>query len=117
MISAGIQDTNCNARHASTRRTSRGPRDWCTCTSASTRRCYQATDGTNHGTTIRHELGIFSKVCTYLNDELKPSDDMYLLCTYIYRCLEETNWDFQRAVFIFTELHKQGTIPAEAFVK
>lgn len=33
------------------------------------------------------------------------------------KCLEETNWDFQRAVFIFTELHKQGTIPAEAFVK
>lgn len=42
---------------------------------------------------------------------------VFIMYTYIYRCLEETNWDFQRAVFIFTELHKQGTIPAEAFVK
>lgn len=33
------------------------------------------------------------------------------------KCLEETNWDFNRAAFIFTELQKQGTIPAEAFVK
>ncbi|KAF5288344.1 hypothetical protein FQR65_LT12079 [Abscondita terminalis] len=33
------------------------------------------------------------------------------------KCLEETSWDFNRAAFIFTELQKQGTIPAEAFVK
>lgn len=33
------------------------------------------------------------------------------------KCLEETNWDFQRAGFIFAELHKQGKIPPEAFVK
>ncbi|KAK4874726.1 hypothetical protein RN001_014086 [Aquatica leii] len=33
------------------------------------------------------------------------------------KCLVETNWDFNRAAFIFTELQKQGTIPAEAFVK
>ena len=33
------------------------------------------------------------------------------------KCLEETNWDFNRAAYIFTELQKQGTIPAEAFVK
>ena len=33
------------------------------------------------------------------------------------KCLEETNWDFQRAGFVFAELHKQGKIPAEAFVK
>ncbi|XP_044729790.1 nuclear RNA export factor 1-like [Chrysoperla carnea] len=33
------------------------------------------------------------------------------------KCLQETNWDFQRAVVIFTELHKQGGIPPEAFVK
>lgn len=33
------------------------------------------------------------------------------------KCLEETNWDFQRAGFVFAELHKQGKIPPEAFVK
>lgn len=33
------------------------------------------------------------------------------------KCLEETNWDFQRAGFIFSELHKQNKIPPEAFIK
>lgn len=33
------------------------------------------------------------------------------------KCLEETNWDFQRAGFVFAELHKQNKIPPEAFVK
>lgn len=33
------------------------------------------------------------------------------------KCLEETNWDFERAGFAFTELHKQNRIPPEAFVK
>lgn len=31
------------------------------------------------------------------------------------KCLTETNWDFDRAMFVFTELHKQ--IPPEAFIK
>lgn len=29
------------------------------------------------------------------------------------RCLEETNWDFQRAGFVFTELNKQNKIPIQ----
>lgn len=33
------------------------------------------------------------------------------------KCLEETNWDFQRAGFVFAELHKHNKIPPEAFVK
>lgn len=33
------------------------------------------------------------------------------------KCLEETQWDFPRAAHVFTELHKQNKIPAEAFVK
>lgn len=33
------------------------------------------------------------------------------------KCLNETSWDFDRAMFVFSELHKQGTIPAEAFIK
>lgn len=33
------------------------------------------------------------------------------------KCLEETNWDFDRAGFIFGELNKQNKIPAEAFIK
>ncbi|XP_065082338.1 nuclear RNA export factor 1 isoform X1 [Ochlerotatus camptorhynchus] len=33
------------------------------------------------------------------------------------KCLEETNWDFERAGFAFAELHKQNRIPPEAFVK
>ncbi|XP_058063024.1 nuclear RNA export factor 1 [Anopheles bellator] len=33
------------------------------------------------------------------------------------RCLEETNWDYQRAEFAFNELHKQNRIPPEAFIK
>lgn len=33
------------------------------------------------------------------------------------KCLEETNWDFDRAGFAFAELHKQNRIPPEAFVK
>ncbi|CAO1332196.1 unnamed protein product [Diamesa hyperborea] len=33
------------------------------------------------------------------------------------KCLEETNWDFNKAGLIFTELHQQNKIPPEAFVK
>ncbi|XP_055608139.1 nuclear RNA export factor 1-like [Uranotaenia lowii] len=33
------------------------------------------------------------------------------------KCLEETNWDYERAGFAFQELHKQNRIPPEAFVK
>lgn len=33
------------------------------------------------------------------------------------KCLEETNWDFNKAGSIFTELHQQNKIPPEAFVK
>lgn len=33
------------------------------------------------------------------------------------KCLEETNWDYQRAGFVFSELFKQSKIPPEAFVK
>ncbi|ETN60147.1 hypothetical protein AND_008236 [Anopheles darlingi] len=33
------------------------------------------------------------------------------------RCLEETNWDYQRAEFAFSELQKQNRIPPEAFIK
>lgn len=33
------------------------------------------------------------------------------------QCLEETQWNFERAAFIFTELHKQNKIPEKAFVK
>lgn len=33
------------------------------------------------------------------------------------KCLEETNWDFNRAGFVFAELFKQGKIPPEAFNK
>ncbi|CRL06807.1 CLUMA_CG019592, isoform A [Clunio marinus] len=33
------------------------------------------------------------------------------------KCLEETSWDFQRAIFVFSELFKQNKIPPEAFVK
>ena len=32
------------------------------------------------------------------------------------KCLEEVNWDYERAGFVFTELHKQQKIPSEAFV-
>lgn len=33
------------------------------------------------------------------------------------KCLEETNWDYNRAVYVFTELQKQNKIPPEAFIK
>ncbi|KAG5676794.1 hypothetical protein PVAND_006602 [Polypedilum vanderplanki] len=33
------------------------------------------------------------------------------------KCLEETNWDFTRAGFVFQELFKQNKIPQEAFAK
>ncbi|CAH0755150.1 unnamed protein product [Diatraea saccharalis] len=32
-------------------------------------------------------------------------------------CLQETGWDLQRALFIFNQLHSEGKIPPEAFVK
>ncbi|XP_059062645.1 nuclear RNA export factor 1 [Achroia grisella] len=32
-------------------------------------------------------------------------------------CLQETGWDFQRALFIFNQLQTEGKIPPEAFVK
>ncbi|KAL3274631.1 hypothetical protein HHI36_016011 [Cryptolaemus montrouzieri] len=33
------------------------------------------------------------------------------------KCLQETEWNFERATLVFNEVHKQGGIPAEAFVK
>lgn len=33
------------------------------------------------------------------------------------KCLEETNWDYNRAIYVFTELQKQNKIPQEAFLK
>ncbi|XP_059621037.1 nuclear RNA export factor 1 [Phlebotomus argentipes] len=33
------------------------------------------------------------------------------------KCLEETNWEFDRAIHVFTELRKDNKIPPEAFVK
>lgn len=33
------------------------------------------------------------------------------------KCLEETNWDYARAGFVFGELFKQNKIPPEAFAK
>lgn len=33
------------------------------------------------------------------------------------KCLEETLWDYNRAINVFTELHKQGKIPPDAFAK
>ncbi|XP_073835333.1 nuclear RNA export factor small bristles isoform X1 [Musca autumnalis] len=33
------------------------------------------------------------------------------------KCLEETNWDYNHAAFVFDKLHKEGKIPPEAFVK
>ncbi|XP_075154677.1 nuclear RNA export factor small bristles isoform X2 [Haematobia irritans] len=33
------------------------------------------------------------------------------------KCLEETNWDYNHAAFVFDKLHKEGKIPPEAFIK
>lgn len=33
------------------------------------------------------------------------------------KCLEETQWNFQRAGFVFSQLFKENKIPPEAFVK
>nr|BAN21434.1 conserved hypothetical protein [Riptortus pedestris] len=33
------------------------------------------------------------------------------------KCLNETNWNYEQAIFAFTKLQKAGSIPAEAFVK
>ncbi|XP_017852051.1 nuclear RNA export factor 1 [Drosophila busckii] len=33
------------------------------------------------------------------------------------KCLEETNWDYNHAAFVFEKLFKENKIPAEAFVK
>lgn len=32
-------------------------------------------------------------------------------------CLQQTGWDFQRALFVFNQLNTEGKIPPEAFVK
>ncbi|CAH0625346.1 unnamed protein product [Chrysodeixis includens] len=32
-------------------------------------------------------------------------------------CLQETGWDFQRALFVFNQLNSEGKIPPDAFVK
>lgn len=33
------------------------------------------------------------------------------------RCLQETDWNFEKATAIFNEINGQGRIPPEAFVK
>ncbi|KRT79098.1 hypothetical protein AMK59_7798 [Oryctes borbonicus] len=33
------------------------------------------------------------------------------------KCLAESDWDFQRAIFVFTQLQGKGVIPPDAFVK
>lgn len=67
--------------------------------------------------------GVQSPVAVVVDDNTKlqmvhamtASSNMNL--EWSRKCLEETNWDFQRAGFVFAELHKQGKIPPEAFVK
>lgn len=34
-----------------------------------------------------------------------------------HKCLEETNWEFNRAIFVFQKLFKENQIPPEAFNK
>lgn len=41
----------------------------------------------------------------------------HLSCLNFCRCLEETQWDFQRAITVFQNLHSQGVVPPQAFVK
>ncbi|XP_013107467.2 nuclear RNA export factor 1 isoform X1 [Stomoxys calcitrans] len=33
------------------------------------------------------------------------------------KCLEETNWDYNHAAFVFDKLNREGKIPPEAFIK
>ncbi|XP_011209419.2 nuclear RNA export factor 1 [Bactrocera dorsalis] len=33
------------------------------------------------------------------------------------KCLQETNWDYNHAAFVFDKLHKENKIPPEAFIK
>jgi len=33
------------------------------------------------------------------------------------KCLEQNEWNYEKSALVFTELHKGGGIPAEAFVK
>ena len=48
-------------------------------------------------------------------EEMSKQSNMNLF--WSRKCLEETNWDYQRAAYVFTELHKTQKIPPEAFVK
>ncbi|XP_034474938.1 nuclear RNA export factor 1-like [Drosophila innubila] len=34
-----------------------------------------------------------------------------------HKCLEETNWDFNQAIYVFEKLFKENKIPPEAFIK
>ncbi|XP_041353365.1 nuclear RNA export factor 1-like [Gigantopelta aegis] len=34
-----------------------------------------------------------------------------------HKCLEENGWNYKKAALVFTELHSQGKIPQDAFVK
>lgn len=58
-----------------------------------------------------------------LNDERKQmmviamSNQSGMNLDWSRKCLEETQWDYQRAAFVFTELHKENKIPPEAFIK
>ncbi|XP_039294378.1 nuclear RNA export factor 1 [Nilaparvata lugens] len=36
---------------------------------------------------------------------------------YSKKCMEENQWDFNRALFAFNECNKTGSIPADAFIK
>lgn len=36
---------------------------------------------------------------------------------YSKKCIEENQWDFNRALFAFNECNKMGSIPADAFIK
>ena len=40
-----------------------------------------------------------------------------MLVVFHSRALEDNRWDYAKAAAVFTELHSQNKLPAEAFVK
>ncbi|XP_063701665.1 nuclear RNA export factor 1-like [Culicoides brevitarsis] len=68
-------------------------------------------------TPVANPLGAGMNDDTKQNMILAMSNQSGMNMEWSRKCLEETNWDFDRAGFIFGELNKQNKIPAEAFVK
>lgn len=62
-------------------------------------------------------LFTYKYLYSHISVNIGSSYQLFWLNVLFFSCLQETGWDYQRALFIFNQLQSEGKIPPDAFVK